>query len=97
LGRIAQKEAADDLVRDPAGRVVAMRIPDIEQVTATGDNNPIDLTIGPVPIGKEHHAKLENDYIETGVGEGKHRRIRGSKFDLLVWADFYAQSRALAD
>src|SRR5207247_11044436 len=37
---------------DHAKRVVEMRIPDIEQVATTGGKDPINLTIGPVLVGK---------------------------------------------
>src|SRR6201984_1999515 len=43
LRRVGRKETSDDLVCDPAKRVVPVRIPDAEQIAATGRQHATGL------------------------------------------------------
>jgi hypothetical protein len=83
LRGIVRKKAGENLVRDPPERVVAMRIPDIEEIMSTGRENTMDFAIGFVLVGIEHHAELAHHDIEAGVAKRQRRRIRRLKADLL--------------
>src|SRR6476659_441258 len=54
---------------DPAERIVAVRIPDVEQIAPTRSEHPIDFLVGFGLVGEEHHAKLAYDRIEGAVWE----------------------------
>ena len=58
LRGISREETSRHFVRDPAEWVVAMGVPDAEQVVATGGEDALDLAIGFVLVRKEHHAEL---------------------------------------
>src|SRR5450631_2511348 len=67
-----------------AERIVAMRIPDAEHITAAGSQNAQNLGIGFALVRKEHHAELAHDGIEASIREGKRHGIGRLEFDLLA-------------
>src|SRR5450631_1361103 len=73
-----------------AERIVAMRIPDAEHITAAGSQNAQNLGIGFALVQKEHHAELAHDGIEASIREGKRHGIGRLEFDLLAGSEFRA-------
>ena len=69
LRRVSGEEATSNFMSDPAERIVAVRVPDVEQIAPTGSEHPIDFLIGFGLVREEHHAKLAYDRIEGAVWE----------------------------
>lgn len=74
---------------EPAERIVAMRVPDAEQVAAGGEH-AIDLGIGFGFVRKEHHTELAHDGVEASIREWKRRCISLPELDLLAGSKFRA-------
>src|SRR4029079_14540910 len=58
LRRIRGEEATSNFMSDPAERIGAMLVPDVEQIAPTGSEHPMDLLVGFRLVREEHHAKL---------------------------------------
>jgi hypothetical protein len=91
--RIGREEAACDLVGDPAERVVAVRVPNAEDVPSTGGENAAGLTVRSVFVGEEHHPELAGDGIEGAIREGQRRGVGGLELDLFAGPELAARHR----
>ena len=65
LRRIGGKEPPRDLVHDAAERVVAVGVPDAEQIAAAGSENAENFGEGFGLVGKEHDSELAHRGVEA--------------------------------
>ena len=66
---IGRKEAGGYFMRDTAEAVVAVCIPDTEQVATAGREHAMNFVIGSVFIWEEHHTELADHGIKAVVRE----------------------------
>jgi len=87
-----QEKPTRNFVRDPPKWIVAMRIPNIEEIPAAGDQNAISLAIRFVFVRKEHQAELAHDGVEAAIPEGQRRGVGRLEFDLLAGPELCARN-----
>jgi hypothetical protein len=84
---ISREKASHDFMHNSAERVVTMRIPNVEQIVAARGKDAINLAIGFIFVGKEHHAELAHNRVEAAIREGQYRGIGRLEFDLLAGSE----------
>jgi hypothetical protein len=75
LRRISGEEVSGDFMRNSTELVVGVRVPNIEQVPATGSEHAVNFTVGFILVWKKHHAELADNGVKAAVGEWEGRGI----------------------
>src|SRR4029453_15384625 len=88
LRRVDQEKALRHCVRDAAERIMAVRIPDAEQITSAWREGTACFGKGRGLVRKEHQAELADDGVEACIGKGKRCGVGGLEADPLARSKF---------
>ncbi len=82
-----REKAGQQSVRNATEGVVAVRIPDVEEITSAGREHAMHLAIRLVLVGIEHHAELADHDVEALVRERQRGRVGRLEGNLLRWLE----------